>query len=189
MPTISLFSLFWLFAYIGLVSIGGGLVGVSIMQQELIPRGLISLQDFYSMVAVSESTPGPIGVNMATFIGYKLYGVWGGVITTCGIVLPSFIIILVIALFAKSLKEKPFVQKIFYGIRAGSTGMIAVACYSVLCITVLPFDKFIPTKPFSFLNIRATIFFVTALLILKLFKKIHPLFIVVLGAIFGILFL
>ncbi|MEL3907826.1 MAG: chromate transporter [Treponemataceae bacterium] len=189
METTSLFSLFWIFAYIGLVSVGGGLTGISIMQQELIPRGLIDIQDFYSMVAVSESTPGPIGVNMATFIGYKLYGVWGGIITTCGMVLPSFVIILIIALFAKSLKEKPIVQKFFYGIRAGSTGMIAVACYSVLCITVLTFDKFSPTKPFSFLDIRSTIFFVLALLILKLFKKIHPLFIVALGAIFGILFL
>ena len=189
MQTVSLFFLFWLFAYIGFCTIGGGLVGISVMQQELIPRGLIAADEFYSMIAVSEATPGPIGVNMATFIGYRLYGVWGGVATTMGLVLPSFVVILAISFFATSLKEKPVVQKALYGIRASAAGMIAVACYSVFSITVLSFDN-ITKPPFIHLvNYKSAIFFVAAFACLRLYKKIHPLIIIALGAAFGYLFL
>lgn len=75
----SLIGLFFLFMYIGFCTIGGGLVAITLMQQELIPRGLISSEDFFAMVAISESTPGPMGINMATYIGYELYGVLGSV--------------------------------------------------------------------------------------------------------------
>lgn len=186
---ISLFSLFWLFAYIGFCTIGGGLVGISVMQQELIPRGLISAEEFYSMIAISESTPGPVGVNMATFIGYRLYGVLGGVVTTLGITLPSFVIIVLIALFAKSLKENPIVKKAFYGIRAASTGMIAVACYAVFSITVLSIQNFSSTKLLSIFNWKEGLFFLLGFTCIRYFKKLHPLWIVLAGAIFGVLFL
>lgn len=189
MPTISLFSLFWLFAYIGFCMIGGGLVGISIMQQELIPRGLISLEEFYSMVAVSEATPGPVGVNMATFIGYRLYGVAGGIVTTLGITLPSFVVIIIIAVFARSVQDKPIVKKAFYGIRAASTGMIAVACYAVFSITVLALKNFSAKNYLHLINWKQAIFFSIAILCLQFFKKLHPLWIVLAGALFGVLFL
>lgn len=189
MQSISLFFLFWLFAYIGFCTIGGGLVGISIMQQELIPRGLITAEEFYSMVAVSESTPGPIGVNMATFIGYRLYGVWGGIVTTLGITLPSFVIIIAIAMFSKSLKEKPLVQKAFYGVRASSTGMIAVACYSVFSITVLNMNNIGNASFLHWINYRSAIFFLSAVAVLQFCKKVSPFVIIILGACFGLLFL
>ena len=111
----SLIGLFFLFMYIGLCTIGGGLVAITLMQQELIPRGLISSEDFFAMVAISESTPGPMGINMATYIGYELYGVLGSVVLTTGIVLPSLVVIVLIARFASSFQEKPLVKKSFYG--------------------------------------------------------------------------
>ncbi len=186
----SLIDLFFLFAYIGLCAVGGGLVAITLMQQELIPRGLITSEDFFAMVAVSESTPGPIGVNMATYIGYELYGVVGGIILTLGIVLPSFVIILIIARFAHAFQEKTLVKKSFYGLRAGATGMIAVAFWQVLNISVLSLTKFQNTKALTdIVHIKQFIFFVLMTAVSFFCRKLHPIFIVLLGAIFGIVFL
>ena len=95
----SLVSLFWTFFYIGLFTIGGGQVAITLMQQSLVEKGIISPEKFFNMVAISESTPGPIGINMATYIGCELHGVLGGIITTIGTVLPSLICIIMIASF------------------------------------------------------------------------------------------
>ena len=89
----SIFALFCTFFYIGLFTIGGGVVALTLMQQTIVDRGIIDSQTFYNMVAISESTPGPLGINMATYIGYNLYGVPGGIIATAGEVLPSLICI------------------------------------------------------------------------------------------------
>ncbi|PIE97969.1 MAG: chromate transporter [Treponema sp.] len=185
----SLIALFFLFAYIGFCVIGGGLVGISIMQQELIPRGLITESDFYAMIAVAESTPGPIGVNMATFIGYKLHGVLGGIVLTAGLVLPSFVVIVLIAAFAKSLKENTLVKKSLYGIRASATGMIAVAAWGILSITILNRSAISSLDFKHVLNIPQLIFFVASLALMRSVKKLHPIMFVVAGAVFGILFL
>ena len=89
----TLLELFGTFFYIGLFTIGGGVVAITLMQQTIVSKGIISLDQFYNMVAISESTPGPLGTNMATYIGYKLYGVPGALVTTIGEALPSIIII------------------------------------------------------------------------------------------------
>lgn len=186
----NLFFLFLLFAYIGLCTIGGGLVAITLMRQELITRGLIAPEQFYSMIAISESTPGPIGINMATYVGYELHGVTGGVILTLGIVLPSFITIIIISHFSKQFKDNTFIKKCFYGLRAGASGMIAVAAFQVLQIAVLTTDKFKTT--YSLLDLveikSASIFFILVILSVS-FKKIHPIFIIVIGALTGIIFL
>ena len=88
----TLLQLAFTFFYIGLFTIGGGQVAITLMQQSLVTTGVISQEMFYNMVAISESTPGPIGINMATYIGYELYGVPGGLIVTGAQVLPSIII-------------------------------------------------------------------------------------------------
>ena len=112
------------------------------MQQEIVARGLITPERFISMVAVSESTPGPIGVNMATYIGNELYGVWGGVITTVGTVLPSLIVIVLIARYFTRFQDRPLVKEAFYGLRSGSTGMIAVAAWNVFLVSVISLPRF-----------------------------------------------
>lgn len=185
-----LIGLFFLFMYIGACTIGGGLVAVSLMQQELIPRGLITSEDFFAMVAISESTPGPIGINMATYIGYKLYGVTGGIVLTAGIVLPSLIVIVLIARFAASFQEKPLVKKSFYGLRAGAVGMIAVAFWQVLNISVFTLNNFKATgKLIDLLNLKQTLFFCVLFALTLCLKKLHPVILVILSALFGILFL
>ena len=95
----TLWALFWRFFFIGLFTIGGGQVAITLMYQELVDSGIIDAELFYNMLAVSESTPGPIGINMATYLGTEMFGVWGGIITTLGTVTPSVIVILIIARF------------------------------------------------------------------------------------------
>ena len=173
----TLLELLWTFFYIGLFTIGGGQVAITLMYEPLVGGEIISGEQFYNMVAVSESTPGPIGINMATYIGCELYGVMGGILVTLATVLPSLIIILVIAKFFDKYQEKPLVKSVFTCIRPVSAGLIAVAAYEVLKISVI--------QPFSF--VRLAIFL--GAFALLMIKKISPIFVMILGAIAGILFL
>lgn len=193
MPEISLLELFGIFFYVGLFTIGGGLVAITLMQETIVERGLVSPEQFYNMVAISESTPGPIGVNMATFLGFELYGVPGAVITTLGEVLPSIIVILVIAKFLSAFKDKPLVQNVFVALRPAATGLIIVATLNIFVLALM-------NLPSSFADLKSPetlknlfdwknlfFYFMAFLLVLK--TKIHPVFIVALGAVFGVLFL
>ena len=185
----TLINLFLVFLYIGAFTIGGGLVAITLMQQELVEKGLISQELFLNMVAVSESTPGPIGINMATYVGYNFYGVIGGVVTTFATVLPSFIVIIVIAKYFYKFQDKPLVKSAFYGLRAGTTGMIAVATWNVLSANLIHISSFLQTKSFNdLIHIPSFIFFV---FIFILYNKVkwHPLFFILMGVVFGILFL
>jgi len=173
----TLLELLWTFFYIGLFTIGGGQVAITLMYEPLVGGEIISGEQFYNMVAVSESTPGPIGINMATYIGCELYGVMGGILVTLATVLPSFIIILVIAKFFDKYQEKPLVKSVFTCIRPVSAGLIAVAAYEVLKIAII--------QPFSF--VRLAIFL--GAFALLMIKKISPIFVMILGAVAGILFL
>ena len=173
----TLLELLWTFFYIGLFTIGGGQVAITLMYEPLVGGGIISGEQFYNMVAVSESTPGPIGINMATYVGCELYGVIGGILVTLATVLPSLVIILVIAKFFDKYQEKPIVKSVFTCIRPVSAGLIAVAAYEVLKIAII--------QPFSLT--RLGIFFIA--LGLFMIKKISPVFVMILGAIAGILLL
>lgn len=173
----TLLELLWTFFYIGLFTIGGGQVAITLMYEPMVEGKLITADQFYNMVAVSESTPGPIGINMATYIGCELYGVMGGILVTFATVLPSLIIILVIAKFFDKYQEKPLVKSVFTCIRPVSAGLIAVAAYEVLKISVI--------QVFSIQ--RLLIFLVALVLLLR--KKTSIIFVMILGAIAGILFL
>lgn len=173
----TLLELLWTFFYIGLFTIGGGQVAITLMYEPLVGGGIISGEQFYNMVAVSESTPGPIGINMATYVGCELYGVIGGILVTLATVLPSLVIILVIAKFFDKYQEKPIVKSVFTCIRPVSAGLIAVAAYEVLKIAII--------QPFSF--VRLAIFL--GAFALLMIKKISPVFVMILGAIAGILLL
>ncbi|MCI1210155.1 MAG: chromate transporter [Treponema sp.] len=193
MPPVSLFQLFWMFFYIGLFTVGGGLVGLTLIQQTIVARGLITQAQFTSMVAISESTPGAIGINMATYIGFKFYGPFGGIVTTLGQVTPSIICILLIASLFTKFQEKPLVKAAFTTLRPATAGIILVATAQVFNLALLniPADLSSLTVPAVWLNIfqwRSIPFYLLAVLLL--FKtKIHPVLVVALGAVFGVLFL
>lgn len=186
---VSLFGLFWIFFYVGAVTIGGGLVAITFMQQELVGRGLISPERFFNMVAISESTPGPIGINMATYLGYELYGVRGGIITTIGTVLPSLICILVIALFFGKFQEKRGVKAVFYGLRAGTTGMIAVAAWQVIVVAILTLPAFRASGRWQDIASWPALGLFAGTLVLSRMVKWHPVVFIAIGAVFGVLFL
>ena len=177
-----------IFFHVGLFTVGGGLAALTLMHQELVPE-YIDEPSFYSFVAVSESTPGPIGVNMSTYIGYDKIGILGSVCLTLAIILPSFITILFIARASSKFKDNVIVKRCFYGLRAASAGLIGVAIYRVFVSSILTIDLFKLHKSLLYLlNYKAFGFFALLLtLSLTVFKKIHPVFIIVLGGIFGVL--
>ena len=184
--------LFCTFFYIGLFTIGGGVVALTLMQQTIVDKGLIDSQTFYNMVAISESTPGPLGINMATYIGYNLYGVPGGIIATAGEVLPSLICIMIIAHFLKKFSDNSYVKGTLAFLRPVSTGLVLLPFVKIFVFALVN----IPDSPFklsgqsllalfNLTNLAAYFVFVFAF-----FKfKLHPIFVIVAGALFGILFL
>lgn len=173
----------------GLFAIGGGLAAIPIMEQFFVSSGVIDSELFYNMVAISESTPGPIGVNMATYIGYEKFGVLGGILTTLSLVLPSFLIILLIAKLFIGMQNKPLVKNALYGIRAAVCGLIACAAWKVLCVTVITPDLFAATPSFfTIFDFRQLAIFAVIFTLYTLFKK-HPILYVLFGAVCGIVFL
>lgn len=185
----NIFTLCLSFFLTGLFAIGGGLAAIPIMQQFIVDRGWIAPEFFYNMIAISESTPGPIGVNMATYIGFENYGVAGGIIATLSLVLPSFVIILIISRSYARFQDNRLVKSGLYGIRAAVAGLIASAAYSVLTVTVLTPEIFIHTPSFfTLFDFTQLAIFAVIFALYKIFKK-HPIWYIIFGAICGIVFL
>ncbi len=185
----SLTGLFFLFMYIGAATIGGGLVSVTLMQQELVQRSLISAEQFVEMIAVSESTPGPIGINMATYIGYELHGTIGSIVVTAGMVFPSFIIIVLISHFAASFQKARSVQDTMYGLRAGATGMISAAVWNIFALAILTLPRFDQTgKIQDICDWKSVMLFAVFLAIQMIRKNIHPIILIFAGGVAGVLF-
>jgi chromate transporter len=129
--------LFLEFFRAGLFAVGGGLATIPFLTDISLRTGWFSQADLTNMIAVSESTPGPMGVNMASYVGYTVGGIPGGVVATLGLVTPSIIIILIVAAFLNRFRNNPTVEAIFYGLRPASTGLIAAAGWGVVCIALI----------------------------------------------------
>lgn len=198
----SLTELFFIFFYIGLFTIGGGLVAITTMQQIVVGRGWISGEKFYNMVAISESTPGPIGVNMATYIGFEFHGLPGGIVATFGEVLPSLVCIIIIANFFAKFQERPLVKTTFKTLRPVTTGIILVACAQVFSLALMNLPqqfsdgfKNLFASPETVPHFLAGLFkwknvaFYAATLVFLFRTKINPILIILFGAAFGIVFL
>ena len=155
-------------------------------------KGWFTAAQLADMVAVSESTPGPIGVNMATYVGFLTGGIPGSLIATLGLVTPSVIVILLIARVLEKFRSNKTVDAAFYGLRPCSVGLIAAAGLLVVKIALFCFDKYAETgRPLYALNIKA-ILLAAALLVLtrcvKPLKKLHPVFFILVSAVVGIVF-
>lgn len=180
--------LFFTFFKIGLFTIGGGYAMIPLLQNELISKGWATLEEIINFIAISESTPGPFAINMSTFVGVKMGGVIGSVLTTAGIVLPSFIIILIIAKYFYNFKDNFYVQGALYGLRPAVIGLL---CSSVFSIFV---NNFVLDKSLllSFSQITSAIDFKgVAILIVSYFIynkfKMHPIKLIGICAMFGII--
>ena len=127
-----LLNLFLTFFRIGLFTFGGGYAMIPLIQRETVENHKwISDDDILEVIAIAESTPGPIAINSATFIGYKVAGVWGSFFATRGVVLPSFIIILIISFILRGFSDIKAVQYAFNGIRAGVLALIIKAWWGM----------------------------------------------------------
>ena len=172
----------------GLFAIGGGLATLPFLYDISRDYSWFDESTLADMLAVSQSTPGPIGINMATYAGFNAAGVIGSIIATIALVMPSFIIIIIIARFLNKFRESKQIEAIFYGIRPAVTGLIAVAWFEIINISILTLSKFIETK--NILNLfdyKALILFIVVFFISRNSNK-HPIIFLLIGAFAGILF-
>src|SRR5690606_690145 len=128
----TLWSLFVTFFKMGLFTFGGGYVMLSVMQKELVEkRDWISKEDMLDLVGISQSTPGPFSVNAATYIGYKLHKFWGSVAATLGVVVPSFIVIILVSLFLEAFQTNEIIHNLLKGINSGVSVLIFKAWFKL----------------------------------------------------------
>ena len=179
------FQLFWEFFQTGLFAVGGGMATLPFLYSISDRTGWFTHQQLADMIAVSESTPGPIGVNMATYVGYVTAGVPGAIITTLGLITPSIIVILIVAAFLHAFRDNKYVNSVFYGLRPASTAMITAAGLIVARITFLQSDSLLN------LNLKAVILACVLLVFthaVKFTKRLHPIVWIFLSAIVGVVF-
>lgn len=193
MPDVSLFELFGIFFYVGLFAVGGGLVAITLLQQTVVARGLISPEQFYNMVAISESTPGPVGINMATYVGYSLYGIKGGIIATIGQMLPSIICILLIVQVLQKFRQNQIMQSAFSCLRPAATGLILVAALNVFTLALLTrqpvcADLCSAAAWQTLFQWPSLSFYLLGIGMLRRFN-VHPILLILAGGAFGIVFL
>ncbi len=183
--------LFIEFFKVGLFSIGGGLATLPFLYNISDRLRWYSHMDLANMIAISESTPGPVGVNTATYVGNTVAGILGSVVATAALIVPSIIIIIIISKFLNKFKDSKHVKNVFYGLRPASVGLIAAAGYSVITMALLNMEQYNKTGIISdIFNIKAIIFATILLIItnLKKTKKSHPVIFILVSAFIGILF-
>ena len=184
--------LFWEFFKTGLFAVGGGMATLPFLYSMSDTTGWFSHAQLADMIAVSESTPGPIGVNMATYVGFTAAGIPGAVIATLGLITPSIIIILIIARVLAAFRQNKYVDAAFYGLRPCSVGLIAAAGLLVVKIALFDFDLFKQTGVLLDLFNWKAILLAAVLFVLtryvKPLKKLHPVFFILGSAAIGALF-
>ena len=183
-----LLRLFFEFAKTGLFAVGGGLATIPFLQDLGARTQWFSDADLTTMIAVSESTPGAMGVNMATYVGYATAGVPGAVVATLGLVFPSIVVIIVIAGFLQKFRQSKTVDAVFYGLRPASTGLIASAgltAATAVLITVGGLEEHLFTIHWPALLLAVAVF--VCLRYTKL-KKLHPIVFIGISALVGAVF-
>lgn len=193
------FQLFYEFFKTGLFTIGGGMATVPFLYKMSDATGWFTYTDLANMIAVGESTPGPIGVNMATYVGFITgmeqsglpFAILGAVIATLGLIAPSIIVILIIASFLKNFRDNKYVNFAFYGLRPASAGLIAAALISVVQ-SALFFPEYF-AEGFDLQAINWTGFGLAIVLLLltnkvKKTKGLHPIVFIAASAVVGVVF-
>lgn len=184
----NLLTMFVQFFFTGLFAVGGGLATLPFLNNmaDRFPEWF-TRSDLADMIAVSESTPGPIGVNMATFAGFKVGGVLGAMLATCALVLPSIIIIIIVAKMLERFSSNPLVQNSFYGLRPAMVGLTCAAGLQVINVSLFDITSFMQNYSFALLfRPKAIILFAVLLFMIFKMKKLHPIAFIAIGAVVGI---
>ena len=178
--------LFYEFFKIGLFAVGGGMATLPFLQHLSETTGWFSQSLITDMIAISESTPGPIGINMATYVGCSVAGVLGGIIATLGEILPAIVIVVIVSKSLERFRQSYIVEDAFYGLRPAVTGLIAAAGISVMRNSVLNWELYQKSGILlNLLDFRKLIFFVVVFLAIKKFK-LHPICYIACSAVVGI---
>lgn len=176
-----LLDLFFTFLKVGLFTFGGGYAMLPMIREEVLAHGWLTMEELIDFIAVSESTPGPFAVNIATFVGTQCGGVPGALCATLGVVLPSFIILLTVAHFLAKFQKSLAVKGVLRGLKPAVVGLIGSAILSVAGTVFLPGGTF-SVSPVLLLS--AGIFSVSCVLLF--WKKIHPIYLILGAAAVGI---
>ena len=180
--------LFYEFFKVGLFSYGGGLATIPFLYEMSTSTGWFTPAQLADMIAVSESTPGPMGVNMATYTGYSTAGLLGSITATLGLIAPSIIIILIIARLLVKFQESTLLGSAFYGLRPASLALISAAGIQIVKISLLSVNAWnLSGKFFDLFNWKSIIL---AAVIFVLYQKFrgHPIYYLAGSAVIGILF-
>ncbi len=180
--------LFWEFFKAGLFAVGGGLATLPFLSDIADKTGWFTHSQLADMIAVSESTPGPMGVNCATYVGFATAGIAGAVTATIGLITPSVIIILIIAAFLKNFKDNPYVVSVFKYLRPLSVALICVSGISVAKIALFNEGE---TALYTRISWKAVVLAALVYLFSQIIKKtkgLHPIIWIALSAVAGILF-
>lgn len=177
------------FFKIGLFSYGGGLSMLPLLQEEVVANNRwLTTQQFIDMIAISESTPGPIGINMATYVGFHTAGIAGSILATVSVCAPSLIIVVILAHYFIKFNENPIVRSAFDVLRPAVTGLIAAAGYEVARVTLVDFQRFIDTgKLAELFEYKVIILFAAILFATHKWEK-HPALYIAIAAVVGIVF-
>lgn len=177
------FQLLYVYLKIGILGFGGGYAMLSLIQADVVDRyGWISLQEFTDIVAISQMTPGPIGINSATYIGYtaihnagysEAVSILGSVVTTTAVCLPSFLLVLVISMAFARFKNNRYVAAAFLGLRPATVGLIGAAALLLM-------------NHENFIDYKSVLIFIAAFVLTWRFK-IHPILMILLAGVAGIL--
>ncbi len=181
--------LFFNFFYVGAFAFGGGYTMIPMFQRIVTEYGWLSLESFTDMIAVSQMTPGPIAVNLATFVGYRTAGVFGSLVATLGVCLPSFLLVLLLMRFVMKFEEKPVVVSVLKVLRPAVAGLIAAAAYLIaLNSPLVRVDRY--EQIGRVWAIIDPVSFVMALLIMGAIYKFkqHPILYVIGAGVVGIFF-
>ncbi|MBQ4365020.1 MAG: chromate transporter [Clostridia bacterium] len=189
----TLLLLFFEFFKTGLFAVGGGMATLPFLYDMSARHPeWFSAAQLADMIAVSESTPGPIGVNMATYVGFETSGVPGALVATLGLVTPSVIVILIVARMLKAFRSNKTVDAVFYGLRPCSVGLIAAAGILVVKIALFRFDAYAASGIFTDIFNWKALALAAVLLVLtrvvKATKKLHPVVFILASAAAGVLF-
>ena len=179
--------LFWEFLKIGMFAVGGGMATLPFLQDLAEKTGWYSQSLITDMIAISESTPGPIGINMATYVGCNVAGFLGGVVATMGEILPAIVIVVTVSRYLEKFRGSKLVDAAFYGLRPAVTGLIAAAGISVVQVAMFHFDLYRQTGVLmDAFDLKKIVFFVVAFAAIKKFK-LHPVVYIACAAVVGIL--
>lgn len=174
--------LFLVFLYVGAFALGGGLVAIPLIQQTVVSRGWISVAEFTAMIAVAESTPGPIGLNISTYVGYTQFGFLGAIVSTLGFVTPPILITMLISSIIIRHKNSPLIKNIFYFLKAALVGLIMFSLVQVTLFTI--FQNQVTWE------IDWTILLLLVIMTpVYLALRKHPLLVIGIGAILGLIVL